>query len=225
MNKILHDEKKILRHSLTVRVIHWVIALSTFVLIFSGFGQLPIYQRYMLTDVANFEWTGDYWVTLLIHYIAALVLIIAGFWHITYHAVRKEYGLIPRRGDLSESAKIIVSMITGKPEPPSEKYLAEQRLSYLIMAVMFSLIFISGIVKVIKNMGIYVNDSIIFYSTVFHNVATIFLILSIVGHVAAFLVPLNAKLLPSIFTGKVDIDYIKHRHSIWYNKLYGRQDK
>lgn len=225
MDKILHDEQKILRHSLTVRVIHWVVAVATFALIFSGLGQLPLYQRYMLTDVANFAWTGDYWLTLLIHYIAALVLIVAGFWHIAYHVVRAEYGLIPRRGDMGESAKIIGAMITGKPEPPSDKYLAEQRISYLLMAGMFSLLFITGIVKVINNMGIYINDSIILYATAIHNIATLVLIFGIIGHVAAFLVPQNAKLLPSIFTGKVDLAYVKHRHSVWYNKLEGKLEK
>lgn len=225
MERILHEEKKVLRHSLMVRIIHWTIAISTFALIFSGLGQLPLYHRYMVTDIPNLEWTGDYWVTLLIHYIAALFLIVAGFWHIAYHVVRKEYGLVPRRGDVGESAKIIAAMVTGKPEPPADKYLAEQRVAYLFIAAMFGIIIVTGFVKVVKNMGIYVNDSIIFYSTQLHNIATVFLILGIVAHVGAFLIPANAKLLPSIFTGKVDLEYAKHRHSIWYGKIAAGQEK
>ena len=37
-----------IRHSLTVRVTHWVVALSGILLLFSGFGQLPLYKRYNL---------------------------------------------------------------------------------------------------------------------------------------------------------------------------------
>jgi len=41
-------KKKIKRHGLSVIFVHWAVAISTFVLIFSGFGQMPLYKRYMV---------------------------------------------------------------------------------------------------------------------------------------------------------------------------------
>ena len=37
---------------------------------------------------------------------------------------------MPRKGDVRESFEIIRAMLTGKEEPPSRKFLAEQRLAY-----------------------------------------------------------------------------------------------
>ena len=57
MEKLLESEGKVLRHDRTVRIIHWLIALSCFILVFSGFGQMPVYKRYMITDLPGFTWT------------------------------------------------------------------------------------------------------------------------------------------------------------------------
>jgi len=74
-----------IRHSLTVRVTHWVVALSGILLLFSGFGQLPLYKRYNLIKVPGFFWSGNYEITLLIHYLTAAVFTAAVFFHLVYH--------------------------------------------------------------------------------------------------------------------------------------------
>jgi len=207
----------ILRHTKTVRIIHWSIALSIFSLFFSGFGQMPLYKRYMLTDFA--PWTGDYWLTLHLHYLGAIVLMTAVAWHIVFHGIRKETGLLPRSGDIGESYLILKAMITGGTEPPSDKYLAEQRLAYAYIAVTVGLLIVTGVIKVIKNLGINLNDSLLFWSTQLHNLGSVLLLFGVIAHLAAFIPAANRKLLPSMFHGKVDEEYVKHRHSIWYEQL------
>jgi len=210
-------ECMILRHTKTVRIIHWSIALSIFLLFFSGFGQMPLYKRYMLTDIA--PWTGDYWMTLYLHYLGAVVLMTAVGWHAVFHGIRKETGLLPRSGDIQESVQIIKAMITGGKEPPSDKYLAEQRLAYAYIAFTVGLLIVTGVVKVIKNLGFNLNDSLLFWSTQMHNLGSVLLLFGIIAHLAAFIPAANRKLLPSMFHGKVDEEYVKHRHSIWYKRL------
>ena len=207
----------ILRHTKAVRLVHWSIALSIFLLIFSGFGQMPLYKRYMLTDIA--PWTGDYWFTLYLHYLGAIVLMVAAGWHIVFHGIRREGGLIPRSGDLTESYHIMKAMITGGKEPPSEKYLAEQRLAYAFIAGTVGLLIITGMVKVVKNLGIHLNDSLLFWATQLHNLGAVLIIFGIIAHLGAFLVPANRNLLPSMFHGEVAEEYVKHRHSLWYERL------
>ena len=209
----------ILRHTKTVRFTHWAIAASIMLLFFSGFGQMPLYKRYMLTEIA--PWTGDYWLTLKLHYIGAVILMTAVGWHVVYHWLRREYGLIPRSGDIRESYHIMKAMITGGQEPPSDKYLAEQRLAYAFIAGSVGLLIVTGVVKVVKNLGINLNDSLLFWSTQLHNLGAVLLLFGFFAHLAAFLVPANRNLLPSMFHGKVDEEYVKHRHSIWYKRLRG----
>jgi cytochrome b subunit of formate dehydrogenase len=208
------------RHDLVVPVVHWLVALSTFALFFSGFGQMPMYRRYMVDRLPGLAWSSDFGVTLIIHYVAAMVLLFAAVLHLVYHGVRREFDILPRRGDLKESARIMKAMITGGPEPPSHKYLAEQRLSYALTAVGLLVVILTGLVKVYKNLpGVSLPQGVLVTVTTLHNAGTFLTLFSVLGHLAAFLFKPNRKLLPAIFTGRVDLEYAKHRHSLWYEQI------
>lgn len=213
--------KRILRQPAINRLVHWLVALSTFSLFFSGFGQLPLYKRYMLADLPGLAWTADYSVTLLLHYLGAAILLFALGLHLAYHGlVRRAFGFIPRRGDVRESALIIRAMVTGRGEPPSAKYLAEQRLAYAAIGGALLVVVLTGVVKVVKNLpGVGLPEIVVTASTLLHNAAAIVLLLLIVAHLAAFLVPANRKLVGAMFHGTVDRDYVEHRHQIWYREL------
>jgi formate dehydrogenase gamma subunit len=212
--------KTIKRQSLTNRIIHWMVALSTFMLIFSGFGQMPMYKRYNVVNIPGLGWSGDYSITVILHYVFALILVFAVVYHLVYHLIRKDFDIIPRKGDIKESYQIIKAMLTGEKEPPSDKYLAEQRLAYAFIGVLLLAIVISGVVKVWKNLpGVEVSDSLVYLMTTIHNGATMLLILGIIGHLAAFIIKANRNLIPAMFSGKVQEEYVKERHSIWWKNI------
>lgn len=50
--------------------------LSLFALVFTGFGQLPIFKRYYLADIPGLAWTADFYVTMIIHYVAGIVFVL-----------------------------------------------------------------------------------------------------------------------------------------------------
>lgn len=213
-------KEKIIRHSPLVRLVHWSIVISTFTLIITGMFQLPLARRYFIDQIPGLAWSGDYSATVLIHYLAATVLLMAVSVHVVYHLIRKEYNLIPKKGDLKESYLIIKAMVGLGEEPKSDKYLAEQRLAYLYMALSFFLIIVTGVIKVIKNLPtVFFSDTTLNWVTNIHNLATFMIIFGIIAHLAAFVFKANRPLVPSMFTGKVDLEYIKSRHSIWYEKM------
>ena len=45
------------------------------VLAFTGFGQMPIFKRYYISDIPGMGWTADFYVTHYIHYIGAILLL------------------------------------------------------------------------------------------------------------------------------------------------------
>ena len=107
-------------------------------------------------------------------------------------------------------------MLTGKPEPPSGKFLAEQRLAYAYMAATVLLLILTGLVKVIKNLpGVSLPYAVLKWNTALHNIGTGLIILGIVAHLAAFLLRPNRPLVKSIFTGTVDAEYARKRHPLW----------
>ena len=219
---MLNDQKKITRHGPSVILVHWVVALSTFVLIFSGFGQMPIYSRYMLDQVPGLSWVSDFSVTLVMHYWAAALLMGAIAYHVVLHGIRREFDMVPRRGDLRESGRIIMATFGFGEEPENDKYLAEQRLGYAFIGSSLVLVIVTGILKVLKNLPyIHYSEGFTYWVTFLHNIGTVLVIIGIVVHLGAFLFKTNWPLLPGIFTGKVDRAYAKRRHAVWYRRTGG----
>jgi len=42
---------------------------------FTGFGQMPIFKRYYISDIPGMGWSADFYVTHYIHYIGAILLL------------------------------------------------------------------------------------------------------------------------------------------------------
>ncbi|OIJ18909.1 hypothetical protein BKP45_15400 [Anaerobacillus alkalidiazotrophicus] len=215
-----NKKDKILRQPLSNRLVHWITAISITMLIITGFGQMPLYGRYLIVQPFGTGWLTRYDLTLYVHYFFAAVLIFIVFYHLVYHVMRKEYDIVPKKGDGKGSYEIIKAMILRKHEPPSDKYLPEQRLAYAYFAFSIGLVIITGIFKVIKNIqGVQASNAFLLWGAQLHNLATVMIIFGIIMHLGAFVVKANRKMLPGMFTGYVDKEYVKDRHSIWYEKL------
>lgn len=217
---------KVKRHSGVVRFIHWSVAISTFLLIFSGLGQLPLYKRYMVDQLPGLSWASNFYVTLLIHYVAAAWLVFASIMHVVYHALRKEFDLLPRRGDLKESWVVIKAMFGRGKEPPADKYLPEQRVAYVYIAFSLLLVIVTGFIKVLKNFpSITLPYPVWQWATNLHNVGTVLVILGVIAHLAAFALKPNRPLILSMITGYVSEEYARHRHPLWYNRIKSKKSE
>ena len=65
------------RSTTTVRSLHvrWFYMITIFFLALSGFGQMPIYKRYYMSDIPGFGWLADFFITRYVHYLGAIVLL------------------------------------------------------------------------------------------------------------------------------------------------------
>jgi hypothetical protein len=65
------------------------------VMAFTGFGQMPLYNRYYLSDVPGMAWTSNYALTHVIHYLGGIFLLAFFAYHILgyFLAARTEYRL------------------------------------------------------------------------------------------------------------------------------------
>lgn len=222
MAKKLNNPKQsiISRQSIANRFVHWTTALSVLLLIITGLGQLPLYTRYNVTKLPGAAWLGDYFITINLHYLGALGLLFATSFHIVYAFARREFDIVPRKGDMKDSYRIIKAMLTKGKEPASDKYLAEQRVAYLFIGLSLLLLIVTGLIKTLKNVpGVDLSHSLLYWNTALHNIGTGLILLGVIGHLAAFLLKENRPLLPGMFTGSINREYVKHRHSLWYAKL------
>ena len=57
------------------RPVRWLYLTTTFFLILTGFGQMPIFKRYYVADIPGLGWLAEFFVTHYIHYLGAIVLL------------------------------------------------------------------------------------------------------------------------------------------------------
>ncbi len=214
--KILKERGLVVRHSLIELVEHWAIALSGLVLLITGIFELPMANRYYITSLPGLGWSGDFIKSLYIHYAASVVFIAAAVFHLLYHGIRGEGGMLPKPGDIGTSIQVIKSFFGKGEEPPFEKYLPEQRLAYVGMAFIIAMLILSGLVKTYKNL--YAPDmslTLVLWATWIHNIFFMLFILAFVAHIAALVLKPNRPMIRGIFTGTVKLDYARHRHPLW----------
>ena len=55
--------------------VRWLYLITTFSLVLTGFGQMPIFKRYYIADIPGFGWLAEFFVTHYIHYLGAIALL------------------------------------------------------------------------------------------------------------------------------------------------------
>ncbi len=174
----------------------------------------------MVTQIPGLGWAGDFYINLYIHYLAGIVFVSVMVFHAIFHGWLGHQGLLPKKGDFKASLITLLSMFGFGKEPKSYKYLPEQRLAYAYLGGVGLILVLTGLVKVIKNLPeIYLPPTLITLMTLTHTFATIFFLLGVLAHLAALIFKVNRPLVKSIFTGEVDAEYVRDRHTIWYDEL------
>lgn len=216
-------KNRIQRYGILVRLEHWTVALSGIALIFTGLGCLPLFKRYYITELPGFGWTTDFYTVTKIHYIAAIFFVMGVLFHLFYHGLRKDFGLIPRPRDFIDSFKVILASFGIGKEPPCDKWLPEQRVAYLFIGLNILVVGGTGFLKVLKNL-----EWVIFSPktetllNLTHTISGGIFILMFIIHVFFVLaVKSNWPLLKAMITGYVDEEYVKKRHHLWYEKIKG----
>lgn len=210
------NSRDIVRHAPGVRFCHWLFAFSSLLLIFSGIGFMPLYGRFYLNSLPGLRWVSDFATQMTLHYLAAMLFVSTGLFHLVYHWRRRETALLPRRGDIGESGKIVTAMLTGRQEPPHDKFLAEQRLAWAGFAVTAVTLTATGYFLALKTrFGVIIDPGLIQAVTLLHMALTFVFLAQVLLHLVAFVLKANRPLLRSMFSGKVDGEYVARRHSRW----------
>ena len=127
--EIVREENRVVRHGIVELAEHWAIALSGLALVLSGMFEMPMANRYYISSVPGLGWSGDFIVSLKVHYVASIMFVSAVLFHAVYHGLRGDRGMIPRKGDLRTSIEVVKSFFGKGEEPPFHKYLPEDRKS------------------------------------------------------------------------------------------------
>ena len=53
----------------------WIYTPLMVVMAFTGFGQMPIFKRYYISDIPGMGWSADFYLTHYIHYVGAIFML------------------------------------------------------------------------------------------------------------------------------------------------------
>ena len=212
-------KKTVQRHSVLVRINHWLVAVSGILLIFSGFGQMPMYKRYFVTSIPGLGWSGNFEATLLMHNVVSIVFVAAVVFHILYHSLMGEFGIMVKKGDFKEGIQGLLAMAGLAGEPYHGKFQAKQRLAYLSIGIISLLLVVTGVIKSYKNSGdITLDPFFLKIMTMIHTVAAILFFLLFIIHILILLMKKHRPLIGSMITGKISKEYAEHHHPGWQTK-------
>ncbi len=79
------------------RAIARVFILAMALTAFTGFGQMPIFKRYYISDIPGMAWSADFYATHFLHYLGATVLLgLFAYFILDYILTgRKQFRLTP----------------------------------------------------------------------------------------------------------------------------------
>lgn len=87
--------------------------LLLFLCALTGFGQMPIYKRYYMSDIPGFSWLADFYLTRLVHYVGATLLLgLLAYALVDYLIKRREVGPLSWSA-LVRSALLAVIVLSG----------------------------------------------------------------------------------------------------------------
>ena len=204
------------RHSVLVRATHWLIALSGILLIFSGFGQMPMYKRYYITAIPGLGWSGDFEMTLIMHYVTAIIFVAAVVFHLVYHFGMKEFAIMPRKGDIKGTIDGVKAMFGKGEEPCHGKFQAKQRMVYASFGVTSLVLIVTGIIKTYKNIGdITLDPMFLQWMAMLHILTAAMFAFLFIAHVGALLLKNHRPMIPSMFSGRINKEYARKHHPAW----------
>jgi hypothetical protein len=94
-------------------MVHLMYVVTVSLLALTGFGQMPIYKRYYLSDFPGFGWLANFWTTRYVHYVAAgLFLAILAYIGVNHLILNRRNRKISLNGYL-RGALLTGIVITG----------------------------------------------------------------------------------------------------------------
>lgn len=130
------------------RPMRFMYLLTVFFMALTGFGQMPIYKRYYLSDIPGFGWLANFWTTRYVHYVgAAMLLAIVAYMIVQYGVLNRKQRRVSFSGYL-RGALLLGIVLTGilfvvKNFPIfvfSPEFIIALNLSHLGFVMMFLLV-------------------------------------------------------------------------------------
>jgi hypothetical protein len=94
-------------------VFRWLFLIAIWVTMFTGFGNMPLYRRYYVTDLPGMGWAGNFFANVYVHYISgAVVLTLSVYFFLSYFSLRGKGVRLTSMG-VARTAILALGLVSG----------------------------------------------------------------------------------------------------------------
>lgn len=94
-------------------VVRWAYPAIIFLMALTGFGQMPIYRRYYMSDIPGLGWLANFWTTRYVHYAGAVLLLaLLGYTAVEFVGARRHRRQLTPSG-IVRAALLGIITVTG----------------------------------------------------------------------------------------------------------------
>lgn len=210
--KATFENGKISRHGIGAFIEHWLTAVGIFLLIISGF----IIGFLFFPNIA--DTSRSILFPLNMHFVGLNIALLGGFYFLTDYILSCKLSmLIPNIKEILHGT--IGKYLLRKKWESETKYLASQKSSFLLFAVLGGVQLITGSIKIMGHFYS-IPSSTLAVTTSIHDIFSLLFIIMLFVHILLSLLFSSYRvLLISWFTGKVSETYAKENHKAWYDDL------
>ena len=205
----------ILRWSYAERILHWFTAIIFLILMLTGLSLL--YGRAVLIPVFGHTLFSGYAELAKLSHNYLGPLFIVGLLLMFIAWVKDN---IPSRLDI-EWFKHFGGMI-GSKHPSADRINAGEKTWFWLLIFAGTAVSITGLVLDFTNLG--QERSLIQISHIIHSISALLLSVGALGHIYIGTIGTEGA-LEGMKTGKVDVNWAKQHHDLWYKKLQQSQPK
>lgn len=212
------------RMTLSERIQHATLAVSFFVLVYTGFA-LKFPEAWPFAWLARLE-TGYHWRSI-VHRVAAVVMILAALFHLVYLATRRGRGflvaMLPRLKDARDAGENMAYLTGHRDQPP-----AFDRFGYIEKAEYWALIWGTVVMSLTGFALWFENESLQWMPKWWLDVATLIhyyeawlaFLAIVVWHL--YYVIVNPDTYPmnwTWLTGRISETHLRHEHRLQWERL------
>jgi membrane-associated PAP2 superfamily phosphatase len=99
--------------SSTANGVRWSYGVAMVLALFTGFGNMPLYGRYYISDIPGFAWSGDFYANLYVHYISGAVLLALSVYLLLMFRQQRRRNRRLTRSGLARVVALCLALVTG----------------------------------------------------------------------------------------------------------------
>ena len=95
------------------RWMHWVYGAVVAIVLFTGFGNMPLWGRYYIADIPGLGWSGNFYVNLQVHLLIGAVLLSLATYFLTAYIYARRDGVRLSPSGSIRAVLLILALVSG----------------------------------------------------------------------------------------------------------------